>query len=90
MNKVLNSQQIEFNIISDSTLTMVSSIEVPNVFTPNRDGFNDSFLTKGTNLKTIFGEIFKVGMGEQILEKKFQKELTFILLRQQGVMGKAI
>ncbi|MBI4645844.1 MAG: gliding motility-associated C-terminal domain-containing protein [Bacteroidia bacterium] len=35
-----------------------SSIEIPNVFTPNNDGKNDVFRPKAVSIKTIHGEIF--------------------------------
>ena len=35
-----------------------SSILIPNVFTPNKDGFNDIFTVAGTNLTSVEGQIF--------------------------------
>jgi gliding motility-associated-like protein len=50
----------------------ISSILIPNVFTPNGDGFNDVFAVGGTNLESVEAEIFN-RWGQKMYEWKHVK-----------------
>ena len=50
----------------------ISSILIPNVFTPNGDGFNDVFAVGGTNLESVEAEIFN-RWGQKMFEWKHVK-----------------
>ena len=50
----------------------ISSILIPNVFTPNGDGQNDVFTVSGTNLESVEAEIFN-RWGQKMFEWKHVK-----------------
>jgi gliding motility-associated-like protein len=65
-----------FGCFDTATVTIevqgISSILIPNVFTPNGDGFNDVFTVGGTNLESVEAEIFN-RWGQKMYEWKHVK-----------------
>ncbi|MQY79375.1 MAG: T9SS type B sorting domain-containing protein, partial [Bacteroidetes bacterium] len=44
-----------------------SSLDIPNVFTPNEDGYNDRFIVTGKSLRSLYVQIFN-RTGKKIYE----------------------